>query len=202
MEKLNYQAKKQFVRAEKKAGKVHYRIVIGLMILFVAYRFFIEPTTIGHDGRYAIYIFWIPTLVGMLVLGIYRREFLINRFLTNKGFVLRTFLICFYLIQGVLFSFLSFGQVAKISWDYVNHEVTKRNYEETLRCPITRFWIGTRASSTVDFNFNGRSERLKVRYSTIKKYEEENEADYYLKIIVTKGLWNYYTVKEWHIERK
>jgi hypothetical protein len=195
-----YQTKKQFLQNEKKLEKVHYRIIIGLTIFGAFYHFLIQPKTIGHDPRYSIYIFGLPTVVGMLILGIYRRQFLINRFTANKGLFLRGFVVFFYLLQGLLFSYISFGQAAKIAWDYCNYRTVQQNSKEVLICPITRFYIGR--GSQIDFKFSSRSEYFTTKYSMIKEYDNKREEDFFIRVIAIKGLWNYYTVCEWTIERK
>ena len=200
MTKQNYQNKKKFVQIEKKREKLHFRIIIGLAIIGVIYYYFIEPKTIGHDKRYTIYIFTLPTIIGMLILGFYRKQFLITIFKTNRGFTLWTFMTFFYLLQGIIFSYLSFGQVAKISWDFFNSKVVEQNSEEIFDCKITRFWNGK--SPSIDFKFKGSHESIKVNYSIIKEYKDKNEDDYTLNIQATRGLWNYYKLNEWNIKHK
>ena len=199
MTKANFIGKRIFIQNEKKLEKKHTRILLGLMTFGIIY-YFIEPKTIGHDNQYLIYIFVLPTIVGMLILGFYRLRFLINRFSTNRGIVLWTFMTFYYLTQGIVFSYLSFGQIAKVSWDYFNNQTLKQNTEEIINCRITRFWTGKNPS--IDFMFNNRNESIKLNYSTLKKYENKNVNDYNLKINVTKGLWNYYNLNEWNIEHK
>ena len=199
MRPIEFQPKRKFIQSEKTLEKIHYRILIGLMIVAAAY-YLIGPKKIGHDTRYSIYIFWVPTITGMLALGIYRRNFLINRFAANKGFFLRAFMIFFYLMQGLLFSYLSFGQLAKIGWDVSHYITVQENIAETFNCPITRFWLGHRPG--VEFTFNGQHEMIRVKYSTLKDYKDKNAKDYFLKIKGTRGLWNYYTVNVWSIEEK
>jgi hypothetical protein len=200
VKKESYKDKKSFIHTEKKLDKLNYRLIIGLAITGIAYYYFIEPKIIGHDNRYIIYIVTLPTIIGMLILGIYRRHFLINRFSKNKGIILWTFMTLFYFTQGVLFSYLSFGQVAKISWDILNNKTAEQNSEEFFECKITGFCTGKRPS--IDFKFKNRYERIRVNYSTIKEYENKNEDDYILKINATKGLWNYYKLNEWSLEYK
>lgn len=137
---INNQQRRKHIKEEKKLEKKHYRIIVALMILDVVYYYFIQPKTIGHDIRYSIYIFWLPTLLGMLILALYRRKFLIDRFLNNKGVALWAFMFFFYLLQGLVFSYLSFGQIAKISWDFINYQTAIQNSREVLECDITRFW--------------------------------------------------------------
>lgn len=201
MKAKNYQAKRQYIKEEKRLDKKHYRILIGLAIFAWAYYYFFEPKTIGHDIRYNIFIFWIPTIIGTITIGIYRRQFLANKFATNKSFALRLFMIAFYLIQGFIFSYLSFGQVAKISSDIVNRQTANGNPNESLVCNVTRFW-SKRKSYKIEFKFNDKYERLQVSYQTIKNYIEENPKDYAITIQAQKGLWNHYFVNDWTIQKK
>ena len=104
------------------------------MIFGIVYHFFIEPTTIGNDSRYLNYILGLPIIIGILLLGIYRRHFLLGRFRSNKNIALWSFMSIFYLLQGVLFSYLCFGQIARMDWDLANVIIAKNNISETLHC--------------------------------------------------------------------
>ena len=197
---MKFEKKRITVSKEKMLEKRHYNIVIGLMISFVTYSFFFEPNLIGHDSRYTIYVFLLPTLLGLLILAIYRRQFLISKFTTNKGFTIWAFMMLFYLVQGIIFSYLSFGQVAKISWDILNNKTAKQNTEEVFDCQVTRFWNGK--SSSIDFLFNDSHNKFDVQNKTIKEYIDKNPDDYYLSITARKGLWNYYLLEHWDIKNK
>lgn len=128
IENMKFGQKRLTVTKEKMLEKVHYRVLIGLILFGVVYYLYWEPTTIEHDSRYTFYIFLLPTLLGLLTLAVYRRKFLINKLAMNKSFKLWTFMIIFYLIQGLLISYLSFGQIAKISWDILNTRTAKKKY--------------------------------------------------------------------------
>lgn len=199
--KLKHSEKRILTEKEKRFEKGLYRLVIGLAVFGVVYYYFIEPKTIGDDIRYSIYIFWLPTIAGLVLLAIYRRQFLIQKFRTNKGFILWTIMILFYLLEGFIFSYLSFGQAAKVSWDILNYSVTKQNQTEVLRCDVTRFWTG-RKSNSIDFTFNGKHEEIKVQYKTIKKYLDENPDDYEVILEAQKGIWGYYTLNSWKLAKK
>ncbi len=176
------------------------RLIYFFGIITAAYYYFLEPRTIGHDKRYLVYILILPTLIGMIALGLYRRKFLIDRFLKNRGIGLWIFMVFFYLLQGIIFSYISFGQIAKIGWDYCNYKVIQKNSEEYITCPITRLWTGRRPS--IDFKFADRSESFRVSYQSIKQYENTSIDSLSLIITARKGLWNFYTVSEWNIEMK
>lgn len=105
------------------------------------------------------------------------------------------------MIQGFFFSFLSFGQVANISWNYYNNEITKQNPKEIINCQIIKFWKSKRRTK-IFFKFNDKTEKILINRSTIREFENKNVNKYYLKIYVTKGLWNYYKVNDWDIVQK
>lgn len=201
MKSQKYTSKRKFINDEKQLEKKHYRVLIGLIIFGACYYYFIEPKTIGHDIRYSIYIFWLPTIIGLVTLAIYRRHFLTNKFSTNKGVLLWMFMIFFYLLQGFIFSYLSFGQFAKISWDIFNERATQQSQVETLKCDVTRFWTKSRPYS-IDFKFKGRHESIIVDYSILKEYFNENPKDYEIEIEAKHGIWNYYKLSSWTLTKK
>lgn len=204
MRSKKYSEKRQFIRTEKRLEKKHYRILIGLAIFGAGYYYLIEPETIGHDSRYNMYIFWLPTMIGVLVLAMHRRRFLTTQFSINKGAVLWTAMILLYLAEGFMVSYLSFGQVAKISWDILNERVCRENKTETLTFDVTEFSRGSyrRGSPSINFRYNGKLERINVPYSTIKVYKNEDPKDYELMLEVNKGIWNFYKLKSWELTRK
>lgn len=186
------------IKNENVIAHKHFNLIYFFGLLTVIYYYFFAPETIGHDNRYIIFIVIVPTLVGIITLGLYRKQFLKYRILNNKGFALRTFVVSFYLIQGVIFSYITFGLVAKIGWDYFNNMATRNNHEETLTCPIIKIWTGRRPS--IYFSFNNSTENIKVQHSMIKMYEGIDINMLCLKIKATKGVWNYYSVNNWNIE--
>lgn len=115
--------------------------------------------------------------------------------------MLWTFMIFFYLLQGFIFSYLSIGQITKISWDILNEKAIQQNQIETLRCDVTKFSKGRRHYS-IDFTFKGRHESIFVNYATIKKYVNENPKDYEIVIEAKEGIWNYYKLDNWTISKK
>ncbi|RRJ89325.1 hypothetical protein EG240_11850 [Paenimyroides tangerinum] len=198
---MKFIQKRLTVGKEKKLEKVYYRILVGLMILGILYYLFLEPKSIGHDNRYFIYIFLLPTILGLFILAVCRRQFLMNKFSTNRGVTLWIFLTIFYLIQGSFFSYLSLGQIAKISWDILNNRVAKQNVEEVFDCKITKFWAG-KYSSNIDFIFKDHHNKFDVQYTTIEEYLHTSPEEYYLKITARKGIWDYYLVESWIIYKK
>jgi hypothetical protein len=199
-----YKEKRKFIQDEKRLEKKHYRIFIGLIVFGIIYHYFLAPKaigqTIGRDIKYNIFIFWGPTILGVIALGIYRRRFLIYKFATNKGFVLWTFMIFFYLLEGVMCSYLILGQTAKVSYDIINKKAIEQNPLELFQCNVTRFW--TKKNPSFDFNFQGGHEQIKVNYHTIKEYKDKDPRNYIIEIEARKGIWNHYILNNWTIKEK
>jgi len=195
-----FQEKKHFKSREKTFAKHHYRILIGLLIFSIVYHWIFDKFTIGSDFRYSLYVFWIPTVTGLVIFAFYRRGFLMTQFSVNRGIILWGFMIVFYIAQGILFSYLSFGQVAKIAWNIANDRAAAKANTRIIHCPITRFWIGRKC--TVDIEFNGRSERLPTSFSFIHQYEDADPENYDAVVTVRRGLWDHYVIDDLVIEKR
>ncbi|MFD1601467.1 hypothetical protein ACFSJW_15590 [Flavobacterium artemisiae] len=192
--------RKKFKNKEKKLQRIHYSLLIMAMISFVVNYMFLRNSTIGHDIRYVIYIFCVPVIIGVLFFGIYRREFLIKTYLSfNKTFE-KLYVIGFFLLQGVLISYLSFGQIAWITWSYLNKKESEKNKIEIINCNITGFYL--KKNPDISFKFNNRTEVLSVTTEMNRENYNRNRKDYKVEITVQKGIWNYYVVKKWELKKK
>lgn len=200
MKTVKYKEKKKLFLKEKKLEKKHYFLLIGLIIFGIIYHSIIEPQTFGYDKRYLIYIVLLPTILGVIILGFYRRQFLLNIFSTKKGVALWVATTLIYLLQAIVFSYLSFGQITKMSWDYINYQTSNKSTEEIFKCQINRFYNGKRPS--IDFKLNENTESINVDSETMNKFKNKKEEDYYIKITARKGIWNYYILKEWCVEKE
>jgi hypothetical protein len=195
---------KQLLSNEKKFEKKLYRWFIAALVVAVVYYFFIEPTTIGFDYRHDIFIFWIPIIAGIIFFGWYRREFLLTQYVTSKGFILKAFIIVFYLIQGAVISMVTFRQAAQMIWDFIQVIEAKDAPHETFEFSVTQFGRSRGKSSWayVDFKMNGREESFYVRHSFIRDYLEEDPDVFKVRIQAQKGVWGYYLVNHWEILKK
>ncbi len=109
-------------------------------------------------------------------------------------------MIVFYLIQGVIFSYVSFGQVAKMAWDAANYTVSGKQAPQLVYCNVERFWA--HRNSKVEFTFNNRYEHLNVPYRHLKPYADKDPKDYQLEVRARQGVWGYYIVEHWALVKK
>jgi len=90
---------------ERRNDKRFSRILIGLMIAWAIYFRFLRPQTIGHDVRLNICVFFAPLVLGIFLIGYYRRNHWLEKFRQEEGVLNKTLIAGWYLFQGMLFSF-------------------------------------------------------------------------------------------------
>jgi hypothetical protein len=197
MKKHNY----QLTRKEKKADKVNYIIFLGLALSFIIYWTCFRINIIGHDYRYFIYIFLIPTVSGIIILGYIKREFLFKRLNEAKGVFQKGFLILLYLLQGFMFSYFSIGLVANIVWDYSNKKTADYYSAETIKCHLIDIYSGTsKMSPSISFIFMGKHEILKIDHATYRQYFKSKPENLDVQLEIRKGIWNYYIIDDFVIK--
>ena len=204
MKSKKYLEKRKFIQEEKKKQKKYGAILILLGILGAIYFWYFRPTTIGHNLKYNIFIFWTPTILGISLMAFYRRKFLLNQFTRNKSFILWVLLTLFYLSEGVIFSYLSFGQLADITWNIVNKRISNESPRETFDCQVTNFDLGGHGvhSKTLRFDFKTRSERVYISNETSNMLSGKKPEKYKIRIECRKGIWDYYTLTDWTLIEK
>jgi len=185
---------------EKKIDRIHYILLIAALIFSVLNYTFFKSKTIGHDIRYNIYIFWLPIMIGLIFFGIYRRDFLIRKYSSFSQTYTKIYVIGFYLIQGFFVSYLSFGQIASITWNYFNKKEAEKNKIEIINCNVTGFY--TKKNPDVSFQFKNRTEVFEVSTEMNRQNYNRNPKDYKVEIIAQKGIWNYYIVKNWKLKTR
>lgn len=185
---------------DKRSTSRNYIILVGLVVLFVVYRSYFKTETIGGDSRYLLIVLVAPTLLGILIIGYFKRKFLRFRLNEAKGIFQKGLLFLFYFIQGFLFAYLSFGLFASIIWDNINKKTVDLNQKEIVYCRITDINSGTSKSSpNMYYLFQGNSECLSIDHKTYGKYYNTELVDLNLQLTVRKGIWNYYILDGWEI---
>lgn len=197
---LNMIQHNRFKKKSERTNTLNYIILVGLIVLFVVYRSYYKVQTIGSDPRYLLIVFLIPTVSGMVILGIIKREFLKSRLNQAKGILQKGFLILLFLIQGFLFSYLSIGLLANMFWDNLNKKTADLSPTEIIDCKITSINSGTSKSSPgINFILHNKHDRLTIDHETYGKNFDTKLSDLSLRIAVRKGIWDYYILDDWKI---
>lgn len=197
MSNKDFHQKRDFVHTEHKLGKVHYAVLIGLLVINLLHNIFLDAQILGHDTRYGLYIIAIPLILGLLFTACYRRKFIWFKLNTAKGALLKSVSAGFYLLEGVFFSFLSFVFLAHAIWNYENKTIAGQNPSEIIHCKVDKFVSGK--NPAIDFRYQNRSEAIKTDYQTIREFKGEDPHKCELEITVQKGIWNYYIIKGWTV---
>jgi len=186
---------------EKTFDDKAYKVLIVLVIISLIYRAFFKAHTVGHDYRYTLFVVSLPILIGVVLLGYYRRDFLKKRIFESNKLLIKSILILFYLIQGLLFSYISIGVASEATWNYFNKKTAKENFTETFQCKITGFLTQTGSMNPgFYFLFQGKNEAIRSDYNTMKNYLKKNPDNYEVIIQARKGIWNYYVIYDWTIK--
>ena len=128
---------------DKKREDIHYKIFIGLCIVNVVYYCCFEPAILGSDSRYAIYVFWLPMIIGLLISSRYYifKEIWDDFFkhIENESSFKRIYISIFILLSNFLFAYLIFGFSAHVIWNYVNKNEAKNSQLEIFILPVDEF---------------------------------------------------------------
>ncbi len=103
--------------------------------------------------------------------------------------------------MALTLSYLMFGNIANITWEYINTREARQHLPEAFYFPITEFSEG-RKNNKIHFKFKGEHESINVAYKTIKPYLDTNPKGYELEVVARKGIWNYYVVEDWNIKKR
>ncbi len=120
---------------------------------------------IGEGAQYQLWVTWVPLLTGVMVLGILRWDYLTLRAADMEGFGWKLILWGFMLIQGLMFSYTSFGLLARTTADLLNRSATRDEAIRIERYPVREAYMRRRSrDARLRFNRDGRSESVKPGY--------------------------------------
>ena len=197
---MNFSQKREYIKKEKRLDKVHYSIIIVLMIFALYQYFFLQENTIGGlDDMYLRYILLIPVISGMFILSIYRFKYVKNVLMIKEDIISKLIGVGFLILQGALISYICFGVTAHSLWNYINKNKTQENLTEKFDCNILEFRDGKK-KDIIWFDFKGEKEQISVSYSFIKKYLNKDVNDYKISLELKKGIWDNYIIVNFSIK--
>ena len=174
-----------------------------LCLIGVIYYIFFESISIGRDFRYTLYIFLIPTFLGLFLTAkftFFSKSWnsLFSNIKNEKYLILKIVYPFLLLTSNFIFSYIYFGSTANIVWDTINKLEASKNETEKFFLPITKIYR-FKNKSRIKFEFKNEEEIIYARYSDMKKYLNKDIKNFQIEINVKKGIWNYYIVQSWKI---
>ncbi|WP_405207227.1 hypothetical protein [Aquimarina sp. LLG6339-5] len=199
---------KEFLEIDKKKDNLHYNFFVFFAIVAVLKYLLFDDKLIGSDIRYDIFIFWLPIILGLIILGVYQRKYLIYLFKDNDTIINKLMYSGFVLLIGSMFSFLSFHTTA----DFV-FQIMNKNEIEKAESKIVDFDIDSfnekKGSKTqlltggnkIWYEYEGNKESLKVNKEIIELLKKDLK-NYLIEIELKKGIWKHFIIIDWEIKKR
>jgi hypothetical protein len=176
--------------------KNYYLTLIALLISFIVFNLFIKSKIIGGNSALTIYVYTLPTFVGLLILLKFKSVELKSIFTKATSIWEGMIYIGFAGIILLLYSYLSFGFFSILILESSNQLYAKDLNTTTVICDITKVNKGRR-SNFVAIIFQEEPERIGMSYEKISYLKNVNDlAKYSVKLTLTPGLLNTYIVEE------
>jgi hypothetical protein len=180
------------------------RIFYVILISYLVFSIFFEPKTFGNDIRYDVFVFWIPTILGMILTSRFSfvKDFWNDLYIDTTEKIHKKILASFFiLLCWFIFSYLTFGLIASITWNSFNKIIADNNKVELYNLPIEKFsrTTGKGGSNKILFQFKNNTEEIKISFDDIKPYLDKNPNLYRLQLKIKKGIWNYYILEDWYL---
>ncbi len=187
---------------KKTENKTVYLLVILVIINFLIRNVY-STETIGGKSGYFIYFFLIPTIIGIAIISFLKLSFLKQKLNEAKSLIDKFGLSIIYLIQGFLFSFLTFGLISNIIWTSLTLNNTSGDNSIFIDCPITDINDKSRYTQAhIYFTFNKEPERLDLNYNLYLKYYKSETKDLKVSLELQPVILDYFVIKDWQILKK
>lgn len=183
-------------------------IVYGILFANIIYLICFEFTIIGYHINYSIFIFWLPILIGFIIIPKYLFKITLKDIFeetkTYSNFFKKIFFLLALVLINIVTSYITFGFTANVTWNISNKIISEQNKLETYQIKIKNFQrtTGKGGGNYINFDFKNKSEHLKIRYNSIEPYLNVNSDECILKLDVKKGVWNHYVLQNWEIIKK
>ncbi|MCD8450437.1 hypothetical protein LNI98_12130 [Tenacibaculum dicentrarchi] len=199
---------KEFLEIDKKKDNLHYNVFVFFAIVaFIKYILFNEKL-IGSDIRYNIFILWIPIILGLIILAIYQRKYLIYVLRDNDTLINKLMYFGFVLLIGTMFSFLSFHTIADFTFQIINKNEIEKTESKLINLEIDSFYEKKggktqllTGGNKIWYEYEGNLENFKVNKGIIQLLKKDLK-NYLIEIELKKGIWNHFIIIDWKIKKR
>lgn len=189
----------------KKKEELQYRIFLGFVFCNIVYFFFIENKLFGSDIKYYIFFFSFPVILGFVfsskynIFGVSWKEMFLE-IKKRNNFFRGIYNIVLFFLGNIVFSYITFGLLANLAWNFINVYEANKNRIETYYLPVNEFHCTKgKGSDIIYFRFKDNLESIRVDYKTIKPYLDKQPKDYKIVLEVRKAIWNHYSLESWDL---
>ena len=192
-------------KRKKKKEELQYRIFLGFVFSNIVYFYFIENKLFGSDIKYYIFFFGIPVILGFVFSSVYNifgvswKEMFLE-IKKRNNFFRGMYDIFLFFLGNIVFSYITFGLLANLAWNFINIYEANKNQIETYYLPVKEFHrTKGKGSDIIYFRFKDNLESIQVDYQTINPYLDQQPKDYKIVLEVRKCIWNHYALESWDL---
>jgi len=171
---------------------------------FIFCYLFVWDDIIGKDYRYWLYIWILPVTTGGILLGVYRKEFIMAKYseVIGRGESAAPL----FLLSGIIclmLSFLSVGFASNSIWHYYARQAARYGVKEMIEADVTGF-VGSRKKGgrEVQFQFRGGRESISTDFKDCELCESIAPGNLSISLQCRPTLWGYYLVDSWMVVEK
>jgi len=192
------------VQLKKKREEIYSYVLLGLFFFSIINFLFLQPTIIGCNRYFNIFAVMIPIIIGIIILIILFKDFLISFFSSDEFIIPKIFKTFNLLFLAVVISYITIGQFANITWNVLSRLRANNKPKKVFICQVKELNkdIGIRVHmDEVVFLFQGRCENIETSLGTLNKYDSSNPEKYNIEVVCQKGI-NCLIVRNWKIVEK
>ncbi|MBW1299043.1 hypothetical protein [Aquimarina litoralis] len=188
----------EFLDIDQKTDKKHQNILIFFAVLAVCKYYFFDKILIGTDWKYNIFILYLPIILALIGLTIYRKDKILFVLRNNDPFYHKLLYFGSILMTGVITSFLVAYTISDFIFRIVNRYESENNEVKVVYVDIESYnrSKGRRSKNKIWFWYNNEYESFKTNKETIDLLENIPN-NYLLQIDLKEGIWNHSTLVDW-----
>ena len=133
---------------QKKRQDIQYKYFMTTIVIGVIHYFFLESHYIGSDSRYDLFVFWLPVVVGLILIVRFNVlsidwNGIIPTIKKEKNIFYKIIYLPFLFLLHFMLSVIIFWIPSNIIWDSLNKIESNKNQIETYELKVDDFQRST-----------------------------------------------------------